>query len=134
MSRKQKIFQEALLGTLIYSVVLGFFNDYTNIIQIKSYSITFSLAFVLQVLTLAALWVKKQVVKNSRTFQGKKEKLFLVFGVWAVSFFSKFIFLWVIALVFGNTVNIDGFFNILIIVLTMLLVQKIISTVDRKLS
>jgi hypothetical protein len=134
MSLKQKIFQEVLLGTLIYSVVLGFFNDYTNIIEIKSYSITFLLAFVLQILTLATLWVKNQVVKNSKTFQGKQQKMFLVFGVWAVSFFSKFIFLWVIGLVFGNTVNIDGFFNILIIVLTMLLVQKTISAVDRKLS
>ena len=123
-----------LIGTLIYSVVIGFFNDYTNVIDTKSYSITFALAIVLQFLTFLTLLVKKQVVNKSNRFSGKKSKIMLVIGVWAVSFISKFVFLWVISLIFGQSVQINGFLNILIIVLTMLVVQKLVEYIDKKLS
>jgi hypothetical protein len=131
---RQQIFRDILIGTLIYSVVIGFYNDYTNILDTRSYSITFALAFVLQVLTIATIMVKNKVISTSKKLSGKKQKIILVFGVWAVMFFSKFVFLWVIGLIFNDTVKIDGFVNIMLVVLTMVIIQKVIEIIDKKLA
>lgn len=134
VSKKQQLFREMLIGTLMYSVVLGFFNDYTDILHTRSYSTTFALAIVLQLLTYATLIIKKQVVKNSKLKSGKKGRALLIFGVWAVLFISKFVFLWVIGIIFRDSVQIEGFINIMLVVLTMLIIQKIIESIDNSLS
>lgn len=122
-----------LVGTLLYSVVIGFFNDYTNILHTRSYSITFALAVVLQLLTFATFEVKKLVVKQTNKFNGPQGKFALVFGVWLVLFFSKFVFLWAIGVVFKDSVELTGFINILIVVATMTLAQRLLQYIDTKL-
>ncbi len=130
---RQQIFRDMLIGTLLYSVVIGFYNDYTTILHTRSYSVTFALALVLQLLTFATLWVKKAIVRRSKRITGKKGTLVLLFGVWLVMFLSKFVFLWVIGIVFKDSVQLEGFVNILVVVATMLLVQKIIDYIDTRL-
>lgn len=71
---KQRVFREMLIGTLIYSVVIGFLNDYTSIISTRSYSITFALAIVLQLLTFLAIYIKSLVVKYLKNITAKKPK------------------------------------------------------------
>lgn len=131
---KQQLFRDMLIGTLLYSVVIGFFNDYTDILSTKSYSITFALAVVLQALTFLTLLIKDWVVKKSKLFNGKKSKAVLILGVWSISFFSKFIFLWAIGIIFKDSVQLDGFINILLVVFTMLIIQKLINLIDSSLS
>ena len=52
-SPKQQLFREMVLGTLVYAVVLGFFEDYTDILNTWSYSTTFFVAIVMQILTIS---------------------------------------------------------------------------------
>ena len=35
---RQLLFKELFVGTLIYAVVLGFFDDYTSIVEARSFS------------------------------------------------------------------------------------------------
>jgi hypothetical protein len=130
---RQQIFRDMLIGTLLYSVVIGFYNDYTTILHTRSYSVTFALALVLQLLTFATLWFKKAIVSRSKLITGKMGTAVLIFGVWLVMFLSKFVFLWVIGIVFKESVQLEGFVNILIVVATMLLVQKIIDYIDTRI-
>jgi hypothetical protein len=130
---RQQAFRDMLIGTLLYSVVIGFYNDYTTILHTRSYSVTFALAVVLQLLTFATLWVKKAIVHRSKRITGKKGTVVLIFSVWLVMFLSKFVFLWVIGIVFKESVQLEGFVNILLVVATMLLVQKVIDYIDTRL-
>lgn len=123
-----------LEGVLLYSVVIGFFNDYTGILHTRSYSITFALAIVLQLLTFATFYIKGLMVKRSRKFSGARAKFALVFGVWVVLFFSKFVFLWAIGVIFKDSVELTGFVNIFIVVLTMTLAQRLLDYIDTKLA
>ena len=41
MSHKQRIFRDWTLGTLLYAVVMGFFNDYTDLLDVESFSTLF---------------------------------------------------------------------------------------------
>ena len=61
-SSRQLLFKELLIGTLIYAVVLGFFNDYTSIVEARSFSYVYLAAVVLEVLTCAALAAKDAIV------------------------------------------------------------------------
>jgi glucan phosphoethanolaminetransferase (alkaline phosphatase superfamily) len=122
-----------LVGTLLYSVVIGFFNDYTHVLHTRSYSITFALAIILQVLTYITFAIKKWVVKRSKRFDGPRGKFALIFGVWLVLFLSKFVFLWAIGVVFKDSVELTGFINILVVVATMTIAQKILQFIDAKL-
>jgi len=131
---KQKIFLDMILGILVYAVVLGFFEDYTNILNTWSYSITFFVAIVMQILTYITFWLKFQVVKTFKGKKGKKYLAALIFGVWVIMFFSKFVFLGVIDFIFGNSVEISGFIGILIIIITMTLVKKVIDEIYIKLA
>lgn len=115
-----------VLGTLVYSVVLGFFNDYTDILQTRSYSITFFMAFVMQVLTYLTFEFKKVTAKNTKKIKWKYNYLLVGFSVWLIMFFSKFVFLEVIDIIFGDLVQISGFIGILIIIISMTVIKILI--------
>ncbi|NBU34489.1 hypothetical protein EB118_05095 [bacterium] len=119
-TKNQQLFTDILIGTLLYSVVLGFFNDYTNILTTKSYSTTFLAALVLQLLTLATLHLKDTVKQWFRGKKGKVYKIGLVLSVWLILFLSKFVFLEAIDFVFGNNVQITGFFGLMAMIISML--------------
>lgn len=131
---KQNIFWDMILGTLVYAVVLGFFEDYTNIISTWSYSITFFVAVVMQILTFITFWLKSQVVKKFKGKEGKKYLAALIFGVWIIMFLSKFVFLAVIDFIFRSSVEISGFIGLLTIIATMTLAKKIIDKIYTKLA
>lgn len=125
ISKKQELFKNMFVGVLLYSVILGFFNDYTDILQTKSYSITFSLAIVLQILTYYTLSFK-DIIKDwykSKNYPWGKGGL--VFIIWLIIFFSKFIFLAVISFIFKDYVYISGFIGLLIIILCLTILQKL---------
>jgi hypothetical protein len=127
---KQVLFHDLILGVLIYSVVLGFFNDYTTILYTGTYSTTFAVAVVMQLLTMATFNVKDRVVSS---FNGSNKKAALVICVWLVMFFSKFVFLAVIDIVFRSQVEISGFIGLLIMILLVTIIQKIVQLVYEKL-
>lgn len=133
-SSKQQLFYDMVLGTLVYAVVLGFFEDYTDILNTWSYSITFFAAIVMQILTYITFWLKSLVV---RYFKGKEGRLYtaaLVFGVWLILFLSKFVFLAVIDLIFGSRVEISGFFGLMLIIIVMTVTKRLIDVAYARLA
>ena len=133
-SKKQEIFREFVLGTLIYAVVLGFFEDYTNILNTWYYSITFFAAVVMQILTQLTFLLKSFVASYFKGKEGRKYVAALIFSVWFILFISKFIFLAVIDFIFGSSVQISGFIGLLVVILTMTIAKKIIDSLYLRLS
>lgn len=131
---RQQAFREMVLGTLVYAVVLGFFEDYTEILSTWSYTTTFLVAIVLQLLTYATLWLKSLVVRHFRGKEGRKSFALMAFVVWLIMFSSKFVFLGVIELVFGSSVDITGFIGLMFIIVTMTIVKKAIDIAYARLA
>lgn len=121
----QLLFKELFVGTLIYAVVLGFMNDYTNLVDVVSFSTTFMAAFVLELLTYAVFFVKKRIVAWLTGRDGMAYKVLMFFMVWLVMFLSKFVFIWAIDWVFGDAITIDGFVGILVVAVVVTLVHKV---------
>lgn len=127
VTKKQLIYKEMLVGTLIYAVVLGFYNDYTDIFYAKSFSTIFLTALVMQILTFATFAFKDVVVNWLKGREGFIYKFAMFFCVWLIMFLSKFVFLWVIDILFGYNVNISGFFGLLAIIISVTLLDKLAS-------
>lgn len=124
-SPAQRVFEDLVRGTLIYAVVLGFFADYTDILATTSYSTTFALAVVMQILTMLTLALKGQIARWFRQREGAVYKVGLGFSIWLIMFLSKFVFLAVIDWVFGSSVELNGFFGILILIVVMMVAQQV---------
>jgi hypothetical protein len=124
-SSRQLLFKELFVGTLIYAVVLGFFDDYTSIVEARSFSYVFFAAILLEVLTLGAVAVKDVIVGKLRERDFRGATVLMALGVWFVLFASKFVFIWAIDLVFGDDVDINGFFGILAVALTATVVHRL---------
>lgn len=133
-SSKQELFREMVLGILVYSVVLGFFNDYTDILHTGTYSTTFFVAIVMQILTYVTFWLKKLVIKHFKGREDSKYKIALIFGVWLIMFLSKFVFLAVIDFIFGDAVEISGFVGLVLIIVIMTVSKKFIDIAYAKLA
>lgn len=132
-NNKQLLFKELFAGTLIYAVVLGFFNDYTSIVYAKSFSAIFYSAVVLELLTYLAFLLKGKIIESLKGRQGMFYRILMLFSVWLIMFLSKFVFIWVIDAIFGNNINIYGFFGILLIVLCVTITHKLADTIFIKL-
>lgn len=130
---KQLLFQELFIGTLIYVVVLGFFRDYTSIVYAKSFSTMFFASVVLEVLTYLAFILKGRIITWLKDRQGLLYRVLMFFCVWLVMFSSKFLFIWVLDLLFGSYVRVNGFFGILFVVLCVTLIHRLTYTVFNNL-
>lgn len=131
---KVEMFREWTTGTLLYAVVMGFFDDYTDVLEVRSFSILFLAAFVMQALTYGTLVLKKRTAAWHRRRSKKPNLVALGLSIWAIMFFSKFVFLEVLDIVFGDTVEVSGFVGLVLIIGSMLIVDALIGFVDRTLS
>lgn len=122
---KQRLFKEIVAGTLIYAVVLGFFDDYTSIFYAKSFSTIFLVAVVMQILTLLTFKLKDQALMWLKGRHGTMYTLARFFCVWLIMFLSKFVFLWVIDMFFGSTITISGFIGLLAIIISVTILSKL---------
>ncbi len=130
---KQRVYRAIVVGTLIYSVVLGFFADYTNVLFTTSYSTTFSMALVMQVMVFPTLLLKKKIANWFKGRSGKYTKFAMVMSLWLVMFLSKFVFLAVLDIVFSGSVEIRGFFGLVAIILCATILQQIADYFDKRL-
>lgn len=131
---KQTLFRDMVLGILLYSVVLGFFNDYTDILHTGTYSVTFMLAIVMQILTFLTFALKDWVVKRLRKGGASSHTAIIAGSIWLIMFLSKFVFLGAISVIFSDDVQISGFVGLLVIIICLTLVQKLVELTYEKLA
>lgn len=130
---KQLLFKELFVGTLIYTVVLGFFNDYTSVVHAKSFSTIFLASIVLEILTYLTMLLKKRIMLWLKDKQGAVYRVLTFFCVWLVLFSSKFVFIWAIDVTFGDAMNINGFFGVLWVALSVTVVHKLADKIFKSL-
>lgn len=132
-NQRQLAFQEFVIGTLIYTLVLGLFNDYTSIVYAKSFSTIFFASIVLEILTYIAFQLKRKVIKWLGRHDGTIYKFLKFLGVWLIMFLSKFVFILALDLVFGTYIRVNGFFGILLVVLCVTLIHRLAYLIFRQL-
>ncbi len=133
LTSSQLVFRELFLSTLIYITTLGLFNDYTSLVEVKSFSSTIYASFVLAILTFLVFFLKGKIYNSLKDKQGTKNRVVMVFSIWLVMFLSKFVFLYAIDIIFEDQVNIEGFIAILLLAVIVTVVQRVADLVFVKL-
>ncbi len=121
------------MGTFIYAVVLGFFNDYTTIVSARSFSTIFFASVVLEILTYLVFQLKNSIIAWLKDRDGLKYRIAMFFCVWLVMFTSKFVFIWALDVFFDDYIIINGFFGILLVVISVTIIHKLAYMVFRRL-
>jgi FlaA1/EpsC-like NDP-sugar epimerase len=124
-NRRQMAFQELFIGTLIYVVVLGFFNEYTKYVYAKGFMAIFLGSVVLEILTFLVFRLEHQIIGFFKSRTGNLYRILMVASVWGVMIISKFIFVLALDLIFGDYIKVKGFFGILAVVLSVTVIQKL---------
>jgi hypothetical protein len=125
LTRDQLIFIELLVGTLIYVVVLGLFEKYTDLVSATSFSNIVLASVVLEALTFLTFLFKHRWIAFLTRWRGELSAPQKLFGLWLVMFFSKFVFLWAIEIVFRGDFEVSGFFAIFLLVACVTVLAKL---------
>lgn len=125
LSRKQQIFTEVLVGALIYVVVLGLFDEYTDLVDAKSFSTIVFASILLEALTFLTFLFKDWWIGFLTRRFGELSRPKKVFALWLVMFFSKFPFLWAIEWVFRGNFEVNGFIALVIVIVTVTILAKL---------
>lgn len=125
VNSRQTAFKEIAVGTLIWATVLGILNDYSDIVETRSFSYTLLAGLILQILTYVTLLAKSAVFSRRNNRPGLGHKTRILFFTWCILFFSKFVFLEAIDLIFGENVNVDGFINLILVILIVSILQRL---------
>lgn len=134
MNNNQRVFLEMITGALVYSVVFGFFVDYTDIIYTSSYSTTFFAAVLMQLLVYPTFLFKGMIVKHFKEGKDKTNKVSMVFCVWSVMFISKFVFLGALNFAFSDNIEISGFVGLVIIIICATVLTKLLEVSFKSLA
>lgn len=116
LSPNQFLFAELLIGFLIYVLVLGLVDDYTDWVSAKSFSTIILASLVLEALTFLTFRLKDWWIGWLSDRRDGLSRWQTLLAIWPIMFFSKFVFLWALDVVLGNDFNVSGFLAILIVI------------------
>ena len=136
-SDRQRLFVLFFVGALIDLVVLGLFAEYSDKVFVDSFTTTLLAALVLQILLKLTIVAEHRVLAK---FKGKTGGMWTAgkfFSAWLILFGSKFVILEAIALVFGDKVRFEGALHglvwVIVVVVTMVIVEELITRIYRKI-
>jgi hypothetical protein len=136
-SNKQRLFIRYFTAILIDLVVLNLFAEYTNKVQLESFTISLLAAVLLQILLKLTIAVEHQVAAFFNARPGGFMKFMRFFCAWLVLFGSKFVILEAITFAFGEGVRFEGRFHgivtLIVVVIAMLVAEEAIVRLYRKL-
>jgi hypothetical protein len=137
-SDRQKAFLRYYTGTLIDLVVLGLFSEWSDKVEVDSFSIALLAAVLLQALLKGTIAVEHWVASHFKGKTGGWWKFGRYFCAWLVLFGSKFVILEALTLAFGDRVKFEGVLHglvwLIIVVVVMLVAEEIMVRVYRRLA
>lgn len=136
-SDRQRLFLRYFTGILIDLVVLNLFDEFSDRIDIDSFTISLLAAVLLQVLLKLTLAVEHRVANFWKARPSRWSTFLRFFSAWVVIFGSKFVILEALSFAFGDSLRLTGAFHgliaLIVIVVTMLIAEEAVVRLYRKL-
>ncbi len=137
-STKQRLFIRYFTAILIDLVVLNLFVEYSEYVEIDSFTISLLAAILLQVLLKLTIAVEHRVAAYFNAKKGGFARFMRFFTAWLVLFGSKFVILEALVFAFGDKVYFGGPFNGLVVliavIIVMLVAEEVIVRLVRRLA
>jgi hypothetical protein len=133
VTRSQERFASWVTDVLVYIVVLNLFIEYVPSIITESFTISIFTAVVLKFLIDAITRLEQRVSGWFNQREGPVWRVLELVTKFAILFLSKFVILEVIAVVFGDRVELGGFIEVALLVVTMILARLGVAWAYRRL-
>jgi len=137
-STSQKLFIRYFTAILIDLVVLNLFVEYSQYVDVDSFTISLLAAVLLQVLLKLTLAVEHRIAAYFNAKKGGFAKFMRYLSAWLVLFGSKFVILEALAFAFGAKVHfggpIHGLVMLIVVVVVMLIAEEVIVRLVRRLA
>ena len=137
-NQKQLFFLKYMLIVLIDLVVLGFFNQYWDLVFIETFTIAVFAAMLLQFMMQVA--IKIEHIAADYFFGGKTGRHIKVMrgvSAWAIIFISKLVILKVLSIAFGDSVvfsgPVHGVVSFIVVVLVIIIAEQAVMWIYRAL-
>lgn len=137
-SDRQRLFLRYYTGTLIDLVVLGLFSEWSDMVEVSSFTIALLAAVLLQALLKGTIAVEHWVASHFKGKTGGWWKFARYFCAWLVLFGSKFVILEALSFAFGDSVQFEGVLHgllwLIIVVVVMLVAEEMMVRIYRRLA
>lgn len=110
-----------VVDLFVYVVVLNLAIEYFPSVISESFTLSLLTALLLKVALEVVLRVKTRVLDRHRAATTRRGKLAAGLLLWGVAAGSKFVVLWLVDLVFGDSVSLGGFVPVTVLVVALLL-------------
>ncbi|PTP43941.1 hypothetical protein [Vibrio splendidus] len=136
----QRLFVGYTLAVLVDLVVLNFFDEYWDFVNIESFTISLIAALLLQLLLKLSIGLEHKVADYFKQESGTAPKVYRALSTYIILVGSKFVMLEAINLMFGDKVSFTGpwggvvaFFAVVFTILVAeVIVSKIYFALDEK--
>jgi hypothetical protein len=118
-----------LVDVLVYLVVLGTFSQLFPAVISESFLLSLLTAILLKGLLEVVMLVKKAAIARIRSDRGTGARIIGVVVLLLVLPGSKFLLLEAVALVFGDAVQLGGFFLVTLLVIVLMLARGLVRRV-----
>ena len=112
-----------LVDVLVYLVVLGVFIQLFPAVISETFLLALLTAILLKVVLEIVLWVKKQILGRVRSGGTLAVRVVSAAALLLVLPGSKFLVLGLVALVFGDAVQLGGFFQVTALIIVLMLAR-----------
>jgi len=136
---RQLFFLKYTLIVLIDLTVLGFFNQYWDLVFVETFTVALLAAMLLQFLMQVAIRIEHIVA--DRFFAGKTDtrtKVMRGVSAWAIIFVSKLVILEAISIFFGESLvfsgPMDGLIVFLTVVIAIIATEQFVAWIYRSLA
>lgn len=136
-NNKQKLYLRYFTAILIDLTVLNLFDEYWDLVQINSFTISLFAAIMLQVLLVITLKIEHKIGAYFKSKKGFLAKFLRILSAWAVLFGSKLVILEALNIAFGDEVLFKGPFHgiiaFIVVIIVMLLTEALSSKIAKGL-
>jgi len=137
-SKRQQLFFRYSFFILVDFAVLGFFNQYWDLVFIESFSVALLAAVLLQVLLQITIAIEHRVASIFKAKPGVRAKILRVLSAWAILFGSKLVILEAINISFGSSVTfggpVHGLVAFIVVVIGIIIAEQLFSWIYRSLA
>ena len=137
-SNRQRMFLRYYTGFLMDLMVLNLFAEYSDKVDVDTFTTSLWAAVLLQVLLKATIALEHKAMDQFKGKTGGWNTFLKYFIAWLILFGSKFVILEALAQVFGDKVKFLGIWHgivtLIVVVVVMLVAEEIMVRIYRRLA
>jgi hypothetical protein len=113
-----------IVDVFVYVVVLNLFVEYLPAVVSETFTLSLLTAVLLKAVLELVAWAKDRVKARFKAASSIMGKVGAGFLLWLVLFGSKFLVLELVALVFGERVQLGGFVAVTLLIVVLMLARE----------